>query len=367
MSLFGFSSSSIEDIKGYFSKYECILLDFSSNPFVVYGNVKDKSSKVFICDLITAKYLTHKLGRVLDGFFVIKDSFFVLKINEIKCLDVSSSGLTIIDYYNLSDLNGIVKSKTKFPKSFLKDYSTKSYDLRVSSLLSKKKEELSSIQDLSEKFKSIYTKKDYKEVLCKAITNNIDYKSLDTKKHKFSSTLKKYMAQHKMCMKAVIAFQDIVYNLTDIDVAVNGVAAHKEDVLELLSMWNPNPTSPKSVTFPFNKKPLPKAKQTPKRLEKWRKQKHDIPKAILKKRKEVVNKNKRKHLSESELNYVFVNNGVMSINSFVKTAVEKAGLKYNKDYYILGSTLGDNVKLRKDNIISVLKKNSNNIIYVKVI
>lgn len=364
--MIGFSFLSFEKICEVFPEHKCELITFSTNPVLQYENVKNKSSKVFVMDLITAKYLAIKFNRKLEGFVVIKDSFYNLKESKITSVDVSSSGLTVINYNSKLNLDFMFSSKTKFPKSFIANYKEKGYDLIVSSLLSKKKAECTTLVDLAEEYRKVYSGKDYKEKLCKAITNHIDYKELDTKKTKFSTKVKKFLIQNKMYFRAVLAFQDMMYNLTSIETAVTDISANKEDVLELLSFWNPIPKQSKEITFRFNKKPLPKNKRTAKRLERWSKQKHDIPKVVFKKRKEVFNKNKKKHITAQDINFIEHSSGLISVKSFLE---DMKSILSNpiKDYYILGSTIGDSIKLRKGNVISILKKNSNDIIYVKVI
>lgn len=365
MSLIGFAKLNFEDISKCFSDYECVLLDFSSNPLDKYNSISNKSSKVFVLDVITGRYLAHKLGNVLKGFFVFKDSFFNLKTSNIKCLDLSSTGLVSIEFKNKLDLNYLFSAKTKFNKELCSSYEKKGYDSIVSSLLSKKKIKHSSLTDLLDSFKAVCSEKNYKELLCRALTNNISYSDLDKYKDKFSPIIKKFLNQHSSYRRAVIAFQDMMYNLTDIETAVSDMSANREEVEELLSLWNPNPKVAKEIKFPFNKKPLPKAKQTPKRLEKWKKQKHDIPKAIFHKRKEVVNKNKRKHLVESSIDFIEHESGLFDIKDFINSVKEKANLK--DSYYVIGSLKEDKILLRKNNIISLVKKNSNDIVYVRIV
>lgn len=372
MAIIGFVFKKPEDV---YSKRNIVILDFKkNNPYEAYEAADKKSLFVANSFLPIQFIMFKKKTNKLEGNFVVIDIPRNLSENKIKCLDcVYSSGLSMRTQYE-GDIDYLMKDKaiSVFPKKLLKLYKKDRLYRVVSTKLSNLKHihkeitfdsMLNSFTELCKK-NEVNEKKALKH-LAQAITNHKSFESLT----ELGSFMSKFIPKiKKVCSKgdiskSVVTFQDIVYFLTDKETALSEDLGNEEVVSKLFEMWSPNPTKRKEITFPCNKKPLPKNKHiSKKKRKKWEEQEHIIPPYICSRRK--------KHKKS------LYNPRVIGFTNEITIPTLEAG-EYSKGELakflnlekckIIGGYNKDKIICRRGEIISVIDTKNNSFNYIRII
>ena len=369
--VYGFAFKKPEEV---YSKRKIVILDFKKNNVFNTYEEADKNSLFVVKGFLPIQFIMSKKKTTkLEGNFVIIDTPRNLIENKIKCLDcVYSSGISMRTTYE-GDIDFLMEDNhtSKFSKKILLLYKKnklyKEVSTRLLNLKLNKKELTfdSVLADFKEACK--HHKVDEKkalELFAKAITNNVSYdtlKTLGSFAEKFVHKLKKICAKGDLS-KSIVAFQDIVYFLTDKETAISEDMGNEEIVSLLFDMWNPNPKVRKEVTFKFNKKPLPKNKHiSKKKRKKYEEAEHIIPSYICARRK--------KHKKS------LYNAKCIGFNDIVIPTIEE-GLYSNKSIckfldidscQVIGGHKEGKIVFRKGEIISVKDLTNNSFKYIRVI
>lgn len=371
MSIFGFAFKKPEDV---YSKRTIVYLDFKkSNPITAYDEA-DKNSLFVVNGTLPLQYLMFKKGTTkLEGNFVIVDTIDSLTEYNIKCLDcVVSSGLTMRTKYE-GDIDYLMKDNaiSKFPKKLLKVYKkNKLYRVVSTRLIGLKHihKELSFDSVLNDFNKACeqhkVNLKTAHELFARAITNNIAYEKLlelGEFAKKFVPKLKKICSKGELA-KSIVTFQDIVYYMTDKEIALAEDLGNEEIVSKLFEMWEPKPTKKKEIKFSFNKKPLPKNRHISKKKRKaWEEQDNIIPSYIAARRK----KHQKSPFNPKCIGFEDITIPTMAEGVYSKKKLCKfLGIE---NCQIIGGYRDGKIVLRHGEIISIKNLDNNSFNYIKVL
>lgn len=371
MSIFGFAFKKPEDV---YSKRKIVILDFKkNNPLTTYDS-SDKNSLFVSSGVLPIQYIMiKKETNKLQGNFVIIDDVNSLIEYNIKCLDcIYNSGITMRTQYE-GDIDYLMKDNavSKFSKKLIRIYKKnklyKSVSTRLINLKHVHKE--ITFDSVLEGFIKSCKKhnanlKKAKELFAQAVVNYIAYEDLI----KVGSFAKNYIPKiKKICMKgdvakSIVTYQDIMYFLTDKEVALAEDLGNDEIVYKLLDMWNPNPTKKKEIKFKCNKKPLPTNKHISKKKRKlWEEKEHIIPDYIAARRK----KHHKSLFNPKCIGFNDITIPTMEEGVYSKEKLFKF-LNINKGK-IIGGYYDDKIILRHGEIISVRNLENNSFNYIKVV
>ena len=371
MSIYGFAFKKPDDV---YSKRKIVILDFKrNNPYLVY-EASNKNSLFVSNGFLPIQFIMSKKKTCsLEGNFIVIDTPRNLSENKVKCLDcVYSSGVSMRSSYE-GDIDYLMKDNaiSKFTKKLLHLYKKDNLYRIVSTKLSNLKhlhKEVtfsSVVSDFTElcKTNKVNVKKSL-EHLARVMTNNKPFESLKeigSFVEKLIPKIKKVCSKGDMS-KSIITFQDIVYFLTDRDIALAEDLGNEEIVSQLFEMWNPNLSKRKEITFSCNKKPLPKNKHiSKKKRKKWEEQEHIIPTYICARRK----KHKKVLYSPKVIGFHDITIPTLEKGEYTKKQLCKfLGIEKCK---VIGGYKNDKIVCRHGEIISVINKENNSFNYIRII
>ena len=385
------------------NKFKVIFIDSpeaDTNPDITYTNVMDKDKTIFIINGIdVVKLLVLKLGRIIEGNFIVLDSCYNLKQSHIMCFDGSySNGFSKaidIRLVNLMPLISEHSSRTKFYKNILNKQDENNIAILMSVISKKKKihekvfkktlQEI--IKNAKDEIKIKVAKTIWSSVerqigtiIVKCVVNYLPYSELNSIKLVYKDRVIEVKTQHLIGdvkkyantsggIRTIRAFQDMMYYLTDKDTALLDNVGDPFTLNLMLDYWNPSPQIKKSILFINNKKPLPASVKSRKKIKRWENQKHIISSQVVLLRKESVNTIKIKHHPNSKLftigdsKLTLINPGVVGI----KTLCSRMNIPYSDNLLLFGGVTKDNkVHLCKGDVISVINKSTKEVYYSQV-